>query len=173
MILALMKTTLRSACLGLAAALASTVAFAQAAPPATKAKPAAARSAMQPAGDRVLLPGQLKDCLDQQTKVESDAAGAEKERTDIESLKNDLKTSGTALDASIATLDRADAAAVDGYNARVKEREERIAAYESRVAAYNGRVDGIRATREAFSKACGNRRYDVRDLEDLNRSKKK
>lgn len=146
-------------------------ALAQTTAPAAKPKPAAVRPTA--AGDRVLTPAQLKDCLEQQTRVESDAAAADRERESIETLRDGLKASGTALDESLATLDRADPVAVDGYNARVKEREEKIGGYESRVSAYNGRVDTIRSTREAFSKACGNRRYDVRDLEDLNRAKKK
>jgi len=74
---------------------------------------------------------------------------------------------------SLAALDRSDPLAVDAYNARVKEREERIGAYESRVSTYNGRVDGIRTNREAFARSCGNRRYDTRDLDDLNRTRKK
>ena len=172
-----MTTSVRIACVGaLLAALASTAppALAQAAPPAkAKAGTPAPKSLMAPAGDRVLSPAQLKECIDQQTRGESDAAAAERERESIEGLKSGLKASGTALDESLATLDRTDPVAVDGYNARVKERDEQIAAYESRVTAYNGRVDGIRSTREAFAKTCGNRRYDTRDLDDLNRAKKK
>ena len=172
MMIGLMKTTLRSAGLGLALIVVSSLGFAQTAPQKSK-PPAAGSKALATPSDRVLTPAQLRDCLDQQTRVESDAKEADREREAIESLKGSLKTSGTALDESLAGLDRADPVAVDGYNARVKEREEKIGSYESRVAAYNGRVDGIRGTREAFSKTCGNRRYDVRDLDDLNRTKKK
>ena len=176
MMAGLMRTHVRTASLAAVLALVSSLAVGQTSPPPARPKPAAAgaaKTASTSPTDRVLSQAQLRDCLDQQTRVEADAAGAEREREAIESLKGGLKDSGTALDGALATLDRSDPVAVDAYNGRVKEREERIGAYESRVAAFNGRVDSIRAARETFVRSCGNRRYDTRDLDDLNRAKKK
>jgi hypothetical protein len=161
------------AVLALASALAASLASQVAAQSADRAG-SQARSASRPAAAtpaqaqaRVLTPGQLKDCMAQQARVEGDLAEGERERASIEALKNDLKTSGQVLDAALAGLDRTDAAAVEAHNAKVKERDARIDAYGARVTAYNARAEGMKASRDAWVRSCDGRRYDERDLQDL------
>jgi hypothetical protein len=48
---------------------------------------------------------------------------------------------------------------VSAYNERAVARDKRIDEYQQQVDQFNARVDPVRAERDAFSKACENRRY--------------
>ena len=89
----------------------------------------------------------------------------------IAAEKAEIDRTGTSLaEAQAPTLDRTNAEAVDAYNAKV-ERDKRIETYQAKVAEYNKEAEGVLATKDAYAKACENRRYDDRDLNDLQRKK--
>ena len=71
----------------------------------------------------------------------------------------------------MATLDKTSEDAVAAYNARVDERNKQIETYEAKVAAYNKDAEGVRALVDEYAKSCANRRYDDRDLADIQRKK--
>lgn len=166
--------TIHLACLAFAVGAGG--AFAQTAAekpkPAPRPVPAKPAQATPPREARVLTIVQLRDCMAQQSRVEADLAESERERASIAGLRDELKASGGALDTALAALDRTDPAAVDAHNASVKEREARVDVYEARVNAHNAKVDGMRATRDAWIKSCDGRRYDERDLQDLQKKTK-
>ena len=134
-----------------ALAAAALCAFAAAAVAADKSKPAATKP------DSILTPAQLKDCLEKQQRRDraTDAA---------------LKTKGE-INAEKAALDKTSEDAVNAYNARVDERNKQIETYEAKVAAYNKDAEGVRALGDEYAKSCANRRYDDRDLADIQRKK--
>jgi len=153
-----MLPTLRTA---LAVAL---CALAAAAVAADKSKPAA-----RP--DAVLTPAQLKDCLDKQQRRDRATDAALKTKGEIAAEKAAIDKSGAELGDALATLDKTSEDAVAAYNARVDERNKQIETYEAKVAAYNKDAEGVRALVDEYAKSCANRRYDDRDLADIQRKK--
>lgn len=128
--------------------------------------PAPARS-----GDRVLTPAQLRDCLVQKEQLRGRTDAALKAKAEIGTEKAEIDRSGAAMADALATLDRTSAEAVAAHNARVDERSALVDAYRTRVDAYNVQAEQVQAAQESYEKACGNRRYDERDLNELQRKK--
>lgn len=134
---------------------------------ADKARTPAAKKA-----DAILTPEQLRDCLTQQGRRDKATDAALKVKSEIAAEKAAVDRSGTELSEGAASLDRTSEDAVNAYNAKVDERNRRIDAYEQRVAAYNKDAEALQTMNDAFVKSCGNRRYDERDLADIQRKKK-
>ena len=139
-------------------------ALAAAAVAADKSKPAA-----RP--DAVLTPAQLKDCLDKQQRRDRATDAALKSKADIAADKAVIDKSGSELSDAATTLDKTSEDEVNAYNAKVDERNRKIEAYEAKVAAYNKEAEGVRALGDDYAKSCANRRYDDRDLADIQRKK--
>jgi hypothetical protein len=133
---------------------------------ADKTRPPAKKSA-----DAILTPAQLRECVAQQAKRDQATEAALKAKAGIAAEKAAIDRSGSALSEAATTLDRTSVDAVDAYNAKVDERNQQIAAYEAKVAAYNKDADNVQALTDAYAKTCGNRRYDDRDLADIQRRK--
>jgi len=119
----------------------------------------------------ILTPEQLRDCMTQKEKLAKDTDDAVKAKAAIAAAKAEIDSTGAALSEQATTLDRTSADAVAAYNAKVLERNGRIDAYQARVAAYNTDAETVLAAKEAYEKACANRRYDDRDLSDLQKKK--
>jgi L-lactate utilization protein LutC len=119
----------------------------------------------------VLTPAQLRDCMTQKDKLAKDTDAALKAKAEMAAAKTEIDSTGTALAEQGTTLDRTNADAVTTYNAKVLERNDRIDAYQAQVAAYNTSAESILTAKEAYEKACANRRYDDRDLSDIQRKK--
>ena len=135
---------------------------------------AAADKARTPAGksaDAILTPAQLRECLAQLGKKDKATDAALKAKAEIAAEKAAIDRSGTALSEEATTLDKTSEESVDAYNAKVDERNKRIEAYEAKVAAYNKDAEAVQAMNDAYAKSCGNRRYDDRDLADIQRKR--
>ncbi|HZW72137.1 MAG TPA: hypothetical protein VFF43_01265 [Caldimonas sp.] len=139
-------------------------ALAAAAVAADKAKPAA-----KP--DAIMTPAQLKDCLDKQQRRDKATDAALKTKGEINAEKAAIDKSGTELSDAATTLDKTSEDAVNAFNDKVDERNKQIEAYEAKVAAYNRDAEGVRALGDEYAKSCANRRYDDRDLADIQRKK--
>ena len=50
-------------------------------------------------------------------------------------------------------------------------RNEKVEAYRAKAEAYNVAADAVLAGKDAYDKACVDRRYDERDLSDLQKKK--
>jgi hypothetical protein len=149
-------------------ALGAAVALLGSAAAADKTKPAPAPA---PKKDAILTPEQLRDCVAQEQRKTKATDAALKAKAEIAADKAEIDRSGTALAQESGTLDRTSEDAVDAFNAKVDERNKRIEAYEAKVAAYNKDTEAIQTMDEAYNKSCANRRYDDRDLADIQRKK--
>jgi hypothetical protein len=124
-----------------------------------------------PKKDAILTPEQLRDCLAQEQRKNKATDAALKAKAEIAAEKAEVDRSGNALAEESGTLDRTSQDAVDAFNAKVDERNKRIEAYQAKVAAYNKDAEAIQAMGDAYNKSCGSRRYDDRDLADIQRKK--
>ncbi len=131
------------------------------------------KAAAPPAAPKtaILTPAQLRECVTQKENLTRDTDAAVKAKAEIAAAKAEIDSTGTALSGEGATLDRTKSDAVTSYNAKVLERNERIDAYQAKVAAYNSDAENVLAAKEAYEKSCANRRYDDRDLNDIQRKK--
>ena len=132
---------------------------------ADKAKPAATKP------DAILTPAQLKDCLDKQQRRDKAIDAALKTKSEIAADKAAIDKSATELKEAATTIDKTSEDAVNAYNAKVDERSKRIEAYEAKVAAYNKDAENVHVLGDEYEKSCVNRRYDQRDLSDIQRKK--
>jgi len=154
------------------AALAAVLLSALLAPAAQGADKKAAPPAPAPAPKTAILtPEQLRDCVTKKEKLGKDTDDVVKAKAAIAADKAEIDSTGAALNEQAATLDRTNADAIATYNAKVLERNGRIDAYQAKVAAYNTDAETVLAAKEAYEKACANRRYDDRDLNDLQKKK--
>ena len=159
-------TRFRGLCRAASAAFVVTALLAPAAHSADK------KAAAPPAPKTPLLTqDQLRDCLAQKDKVAKETEAAVKSRADVDAQKAEIDSSGKALENEATTLDRTSEGAVAAYNAKVVERNAKVDAYRARAEAYNVEADRVLATKDAYEKACANRRYDDRDLSDVQKKK--
>ena len=140
---------------------------------ATAAHGADKKAAPAPAAAKtpLLTPEQLRDCLAQKDKLAKETEAAVKSRGEVDAQKAEIDSSGKALESEAATLDRTSEGAVAAYNAKVLDRNAKVDAYRARADAYNVEADRVLATKDAYDKGCANRRFDDRDLSDLQKKK--
>ena len=100
--------------------------------------------------DSILTPAQLQECLKQKERLHAQTDDALKDKAQIEAEKAEIGRLGTSLSDELATIDRSS---------------------EDAVAAYNAKAEQVKTTKDSYEKACENRRYDERDLNDLKRKK--
>lgn len=140
--------------------------------PAAHAADKASKAASAPAPrTRLLTPAELRECKTQEARVLTLTDEAKTEKAGIEGEKAEIGRLGTGLAEEVATLDKTSAEAVDAYNAKVEARDKRIDAYQSRVTAFNLKAEAVNTSRDEYAKACDQRRYDERDLNDIKRKK--
>jgi hypothetical protein len=106
-----------------------------------------------------LTRNQLRDCMAQQVKVKQTNTEMLAAQEKLNADKAEISKTGETLKADLEALDRTSAEAVNAYNERAVARDRKIDEYQQQVDQFNGRVDTVRTEREAFSKACENRRY--------------
>ena len=119
----------------------------------------------------LLTQEQLRDCLAQKDKVSKDTDAAVKSKAAVAAQRAEIDSSGKALADEGTTLERTSQDAVTAYNAKVVERNTKVDAYRAKADAYNVEADRVLATKDAYEKACANRRYDDRDLNDIQKKK--
>ena len=119
----------------------------------------------------LLTPEQLRDCLAQKEKLTKETEAAVKSRGEVDAQKAEIDSSGKALEREAASLDRTSESAVAAFNAKVLDRNAKVDAYRARADAYNAEADRVLATKDAYDKGCANRRFDDRDLSDLQKKK--
>ena len=127
---------------------------------------AADKTAKGTATGPLLTASQVRDCLAQKDKLHSQTDDALKDKASIDADKAEIERSGTALGGEVTTLDRTSASAVDAYNSKVGARDKLIESYQAKVTQYNAKAEAVKAIKAAYAKACENRRYDERALND-------
>ena len=115
---------------------------------------------------------QLRTCLAHQDRVRQQNDDVVKEQAALTAMKADITRSGDELKAKLDALDRTDADAVTAYNDQAGARDKQIDEFQTRADAFNARVEANKAAREAFGKACDNRRYFEEDEIAIRKEKK-
>jgi hypothetical protein len=130
------------------------------------------KAASSPAPKTPLLTQeQLRDCLAQKEKVTKETDAAVKSKAEVAAQKAAMDSTGKALEEESTTLDRTSEDAVAAFNAKVIDRNAKVDAYRARAEAYNVEVERVLETKDAYEKACANRRFDDRDLSDVQKKK--
>lgn len=131
-----------------------------------------ARAASAPqAKTSILTQAQLRECMSRKDGLRQKTDSALKAKADIVAAKAEIDRTGAALAEEQATLDRTSKDAVDAHNARVVARNALVDDYQAKAAAYNKDAEDVQASQDGYAKACVNRRYDDRDLADIQRKK--
>ncbi len=140
-------------------------------PPAAVAADKARAASAPPAKTAVLSPAQLKQCLSQKDGLRQRNDALLKSKADLVAAKAEIDRTGAESADAQATLDRTKKDMVDAFNEKIVARNALIDNYQAKAATYNKEVEGIQATQESYATACSNRRYDDRDLSDIQRKK--
>jgi len=140
-------------------------------PTAHGADKKATEPAPPPPKTPLMTQAQLRDCLAQKDKLTKDTEAAVKSKAALAAQRAEIDSTGKALEDEAATLDRTSEAAVAAYNAKVVERNGKVDAYRAQAEAYNLEAERALAAKDAYEKACANRRFDERDLNDLQKKK--
>jgi len=130
---------------------------------ATSAAPAADKPKKEGAfgkgGGALLTKDQLRNCMTLKARVAQQDDDLTKEQTALVATKGEIGRTGDALKGKLETLDRSNAEAVAAYNDESQVRDKQIDDYQARVTAFNTRVEANNGDRDAYTKACENRRF--------------
>ena len=130
---------------------------------ATSAAPAADKPKKEGAfgkgGGALLTKEQLRNCMTLKARVAQQDDDLTKEQTALVATKGDIGRAGDALKGKLESLDRSNAEAVAAYNDESQVRDKQIDDYQARVTAFNTRVEANNGDRDAYTKACENRRF--------------
>ena len=151
----------------LVAVAAAALSLACGADAADKARAASA----PPSKAAILSQAQLRECMAQKDGLGQKKDAAVKTKAEIVAAKAEIDRTGTAIAEAQATLDRTKKDDVDAFNANIVARNVLIDDYQAKAATYNKDVEDLQTRQESYSSTCGNRRYDDRDLADIQRKK--
>ena len=151
MLNALLKcTALACTCAGLA--------FAQAADP-----PKEGSFGKGKAGGPLLTRAELRDCMARQGRVRAQGDETIKLQAELDREKAEVTAMGAALKEQLAALDRTSTDAVAAYNLQAQAVDKRAGDYNALTPAFNAKLEALKNERDAFAKACENRRFDEKD----------
>ncbi|HMC16064.1 MAG TPA: hypothetical protein VKI18_10555 [Albitalea sp.] len=122
-------------------------------------------------GSLLLSRAELRECLAQKERIRVQSEEMQKQQDQLARDKEEIVRLGAELKDKLAALDRSSQEAVDQYNVEAAARDKLIDAYEAATPGFNAKVDVLTAQRDAFAKACGNRRYDEKDELAIQRGK--
>jgi hypothetical protein len=154
-------------CAGLAIACAATLLLAQGAIAADKARAASAPPAKAP----ILTQAQLRECMSRKESLRQRSDSLLKAKADLDAAKAEIARTGAEIAEAQATLDRTKKEAVDDFNAKIVARNALVDDYQTKGTAYNKDVEDVQATQDSYASGCSNRRYDDRDLADIQKKK--
>ncbi len=158
----------RSSLLRLLVAAAAVLAAVPAAEAADKSRVAPATKPKDP----VMTQAQLRECVSKKETLGQRNEAALKAKADIVAAKAEIDRTGAENAAAQTTLDRTKKDDVDAFNAKVLARNALIDDYQAKAEAFNKDAEAIKTSQQTYSAACSNRRYDDRDLADIQRGKK-
>jgi hypothetical protein len=115
------------------------------------------------AGGPLLTRAELRDCMARQERVRSQGDETVKLQAELDKVKAEVTQLGTSLKEQLAALDRTSADAVAAYNLQAQAFDKRVDDYNATTPAFNAKADALKSEREAFAKACENRRFDEKD----------
>jgi hypothetical protein len=122
-------------------------------------------------GSLLLSRAELRQCLTQKDRIRAQTEEMQKQQDKLARDKEEIVRLGAELKDKLAALDRSSQEAVDQYNVEAAARDKLIDAYEAATPGFNAKVEALTAQRDAFVKACDNRRYDEKDELAIQRGK--
>jgi len=123
------------------------------------------------AGGPILSVAQLRACMAQQARMQSQEEEAARARQQLSNEIAEIDRAAEALKADLPGVDRSNQAAIDAYKARAVAHDKRVESYEERVPQFNAQVEALNVQRAAFTKACDGRRYLEDDYKDIKAGK--
>jgi chromosome segregation ATPase len=123
------------------------------------------------AGGPILSVAQLRACMAQQARMQSQEEEAARTRQQLSNEIADIDRAAEALKADLPGVDRTSQEAIDAYKARAAAHDKRVESYEERVPQFNAQVEALNAQRAAFAKSCDGRRYLEDDYKDIKAGK--
>jgi len=123
-----------------------------------------------PSGKR-LTKSQLRQCLDLQARLESQAGQAKRSRADLDAAKVEFDRFDAQLQAERGGLNAGDKAAVDAYNAKLERRRQMVADYNTRAPQATALQQTAAETARSWKSECENRPYDQDDYAELKPSR--
>jgi hypothetical protein len=132
---------------------------------ADKPKEAAASKAKPKAPPKSLLMtrDELRQCMATKERLRVNREETLKTQDRLTKDKEEIDRVGKELQERLVTLDRTNQEAVDKFNVDTAARNDLIDAFKAGTTAFNAKVEVITAEREAYSKACENKRFDEDD----------
>ncbi|MET0209928.1 MAG: hypothetical protein ABW220_12870 [Burkholderiaceae bacterium] len=119
-----------------------------------------------PSGKR-LSKSQLRQCLDLQTKLESQAEQAKRSRAELDAAKADFDRFDAQLQSERGGVNASDKAAVDAYNAKLEKRRQMVADYNAKAPQATALQQTAAETGRAWKSECENRPYAEDDYAEL------
>jgi hypothetical protein len=110
-------------------------------------------------GGPFLTKAQLRDCMNQQSKVKQQDTDLQAQQDKLNADKAEIGKRGDTLKTQLESLDRTNPDAITAYNEQAAARDKMIDDYQDQVTQFNARVQTFNGDREAFTKNCSNRRY--------------
>ncbi len=132
---------------------------------ASKAKPKA------PPKPALLSRDELRECMATKERMRVSREETLKTQDQLTKDKADIDRVGNELKERLVTLDRANQEAVDKFNVDTAARNDLIDSFKAGTTAFNAKVDAMTTEREAYSKACENKRFDEDDEKAIKRGK--
>jgi hypothetical protein len=149
-----------------------------AAPAGTVKRPAKAPAARpaeatgQASGANALLTrDELRQCVTERERMKQETADIVQAQAALARDRAEIDRVSASIDADRGGVDRGDQAAVDAFNERAKARTRLIEAYQAAAPKFNQRIDKLDADKQAYAKACDDRRYDEKDLDAIKAGK--
>ncbi len=123
------------------------------------------------ANNRVMSKNELRACVGQQIRMQTQLAEAEKNREELAVERRLLEAQGAALNDERAGVDRTNPEAVAAFVAKAQSHDKKVEDFQARVPLFNAKVDAVQAEKDAYTKACEGRRYLEDDLNDIKAGK--
>jgi hypothetical protein len=119
----------------------------------------------------VMSMAQLRACLAQQTRIQSQNDDTAKIQQQLVAERAEIERNEAALKDALAALDRTNKEAVEAHVAKAQAHDKLIDDYQARVPSFNAKVEALQSERAAYAKACEGRRYLEDDYKDIKAGK--
>ena len=120
-----------------------------------------------PASGEPIAKEQLRECLNLQPKLKTEADKAKRASTDLEDDKAAFDKFDNQLKAERSKVDPKDRAAIAAYNAKLEKRQKMVTAFNAKSEAASKSVESYNALRKSWESDCENKAYRESDYAEL------
>ena len=119
----------------------------------------------------LLTRDELRQCMAEEDRMKKETADIVQVQAALATDRAEIVRMSSAIDADKASVNLGDPAAVDAFNERLKARSKLFEAYQAALPKFNQSVEKRDADRQAYLKACDNRRFDEKDRDAIKAGK--